>query len=270
MLSLSRVVGLALSLSACTNAMSDLDPELRAELLPSGELRVAVPVGPAVSATFATEDAASGDLRGPTIVLGAALGERLGVPVRYVAYANSGEVTAAGPNGEWDVTFVPVDDARAEVIDFGPAYCLFDSTFLVRAGLDATTIAQLDVPGRKIGAVDSTTTGRAAARTLRRAELATYASVDELRSLLGSGAIDAVALSRLSLAGLAEDLPGSRILEEAFHSTATAIAVPKGHAEALAYVTAFVEDAKRSGLAREALDAAGLDAARVAPPVGGH
>jgi polar amino acid transport system substrate-binding protein len=174
----------------------------------------------------------------------------------------------AGSENEWDITFVPVDAARAEVIEFGPAYSLFDSTFLVRAGLDVDTIAALDQAGRTVGAVDDTTTGRAAARTLKHAELRTYASVDELRKLLGDGTIDAIALSRLSLASLAPDLPGARILDEAFHSTATAIAVPKGHAAALAYATAFIENAKQSGLARQALDDAGLGAARVAPRAG--
>jgi len=264
---MSRAVGIALLLSACSNAMNGTDAAIRGELMSTGELRVAVPVGPAVSATFAIRDEVTGALSGPTIMLGAALADRLGVPVRYVEYASSGEVTTAGPANQWDVTFVPVDAARAEVLDFGPAYSLFDSTFMVRSGVAAKTIAELDQPGRKIGAVDNTTTARAAARTLRHARLTTHASVEELRDLLAADAIDAIALSRLSLASLLPALPGARILDEAFHSTATAIAVPKGHAAALAYVTDFIEAAKASGLARQALDEAGLGAARVAPPM---
>lgn len=267
MVPMHRLVGLALSLAVCTDSMDDIDADTRAELTPTGTLRVAVPVGPAVSATFAVEDTVTGELRGPTITLGAALAHELGVPVRYVVYSNSGEVTTAGARNEWDVTFVPVDAARAEAIDFGPAYSLFDSTFLIRAGLDVETIDALDMPGHRVGAVDNTTTGRAAARTLQRAYLQTYASVDELRDQLAGDRIDAVALSRLSLGGLSGDLPGTHILDGAFHSTATAIAVPRGHASALAFVTAFIEDAKQSGLARRALDEAGLEAARVAPPV---
>ena len=40
-------------------------------------------------------------------------------------------------------------------------------------------------------------------------------------------------------------------------SSAFAIAVPKGHPEALAYVTKFIEDAKASGSVRRAIDRAG-------------
>ncbi|HSG66150.1 MAG TPA: transporter substrate-binding domain-containing protein, partial [Gammaproteobacteria bacterium] len=163
--------------------MSDIDPAVRAELIPTGALRLAVAVGPTASATFATEDPATGDLRGPTITLGTALADQLGVPLRIQRYSNSGEIATAGDRDEWDVTFVPVDAARGEVIDFGPDYSLFDSTFLIRAGLEVDTIAELDATGRVIGAIDNTTTGRAAARTLERAELETYSSVEQMRTL---------------------------------------------------------------------------------------
>jgi len=257
----------ALLLPACTETMNDLNDAGRSELVATGELRVALAVGPAVSATFAVEDPDSGALQGPTVTLGAALAKQLGVPVRYVVYANSGDITAAGSSDQWDVTFVPVDTARAAVIDFGPDYCLFDSTFLIRAGLNVDSIGALDRAGITVGAVNNTTTSRAAARSLQQATLNAYASVAEMRDLLARGDIDAVALSRLSLTTLAAGLPGTHILDEGFHSTATAIAVPKGHAAALAYVSAFIEAAKRSGLARRALDEAGLQAAEVAQPV---
>ncbi len=262
----SRFIWIALLLTACTDSMNTLDEATRAELLPTETLRVAMPVGPAMSATFAVEDASTGALRGPTVTLGAALADALGISVTYVRYSSSGAVTAAGPRNEWDVTFVPRDPDRAAVIDFGPDYSVFDSTFMVRAGLDVATISELDADGRSVGAVNSTTTGRAAERTLDQATLTSYDSVDEMRALLDAGELDAIALGRLTLTSLAPSLPGARILEEGFHSTATAVAVPKGHAAALAYVTAFVEEAKRSGLARRALDDAGLGAAQVAPP----
>jgi polar amino acid transport system substrate-binding protein len=41
--------------------------------------------------------------------------------------------------------------------------------------------------------------------------------------------------------------------------------VPKGHPEALAYVSAFVEEAKASGMVRRALDDMGLKSSQVAP-----
>jgi polar amino acid transport system substrate-binding protein len=43
------------------------------------------------------------------------------------------------------------------------------------------------------------------------------------------------------------------------------VAVPKGKPEALAYVTAFIEEAKASGLVRQAFDAMDLKSSVVAP-----
>jgi polar amino acid transport system substrate-binding protein len=51
-----------------------------------------------------------------------------------------------------------------------------------------------------------------------------------------------------------------------FQHTVIAVAVPKNRPQALAAVTAFMEDAKASGLVRRALDAAGFKDATVAPP----
>jgi polar amino acid transport system substrate-binding protein len=267
MLLTRHLVGVAVLLVACTTDMSEIDAAVRNELAPTGELRVAVPVAPAVSATFAVRDA-DGTLRGPTVELGRRLAQALGVPARFVAYTGSGAVTTASSRDEWDVTFVPIDAARAEIIDFGPAYAEFDSAFLVRAGLDVATIAELDVVGRTIGAVDNTATGRAVSARLQNTTVQSVAGVAEMRDLLAAGRLDAIALSRVSLTTLAEDVPGSRILDEALHTTATAVAVPKGRAAALGFVSHFVEEAKASGLARQVLDDVGLGAVRVAPSAG--
>ena len=48
------------------------------------------------------------------------------------------------------------------------------------------------------------------------------------------------------------------------HSS-TAVCVPKGKPAALAYVGAFIEETKASGLVRRALDEMGLKSSQVAP-----
>ena len=79
------------------------------------------------------------------------------------------------------------------------------------------------------------------------------------------GHIEAIALSRESLAGLVSKIPGSRILDDAFLNSSTAVCVPKGKPAALAYVSEFIEEAKASGLVRRALDEMGLTASQIAP-----
>jgi len=263
--------GSAVLLSGC-GAASDAAPlgaptdAARAELTPTGSLRVAVAVAPAASAFFSTRDPATQELRGVAVALGAEFAETLGVPVEYVVYPNSGELTAAGPLGEWDVAFMPVDEERARMVDFGNAYNLFESTYMVRGGSPIASIEEVDGPGVRVGVIDNTTTGRSAARQLQVATLVSFRSVDDVLAAVLAEEIDAVGLGRTSLESLAPAVPGARILDGNFHETANAIAVPKDRRAALAHASEFIEAAKASGSVRRALDAVGLEDAVVAPP----
>lgn len=256
-----RLVAALLSLLVAGCAAS---PAAR-DVAPTGTLRVGVGVGPVPSAFWATRDPASGEPRGVTVELAKAMAKDLGVPLKLVAYPNSGEVTNGGPKGEWDVAFMPVDDVRARIVDFGPAYYLTESTYLVPAGSSIRTLADVDRPGVRVAGVEGTTTARSAQRSLKNNTVKTYRTADELFALVRDGNADAIALGRESLAGMQAKLPGSRILDGHFQATGTAVAVPKGRPAALAYVTTFVEKAKKDGTVRKALDGVGLKSSPVAP-----
>ena len=77
--------------------------------------------------------------------------------------------------------------------------------------------------------------------------------------------VDAFALGRDVLAPYQAEIPGSRILDGHFHRTGIAIAVPKNRPAALAHASAFLKEAKASGLVRRAFDKAGLQSTAVAP-----
>jgi polar amino acid transport system substrate-binding protein len=235
------------------------------ELAPTGKLRVAIGIGPAASAFYSIREAMTGKARGVAVDLGAALAKKLGVPVEYVEFPSSGEIAAAD-RGVWDVTFMPVDPERAKSVDFAPAYFQFESTYLVPAGSTIRSIEEVDQPGVRVIGVANTTTARGAAASLKRTKIATFRGVEELLAEVKAGRADAVALSKESLKNLAAQMPGTRILPGHFWASTVAPAVRKGNANALAYVSDFIEEAKASGLVRRALDGAGLKDAAVAPP----
>ncbi|MES1155225.1 MAG: transporter substrate-binding domain-containing protein [Pseudorhodoplanes sp.] len=131
------------------------------DVAPTGTLRVAIGVGPAASAFYCVKDE-SGKPHGVAVDLGAELGRLLHVPVEYVQYLSSGAITDAANRNEWDVAFMPVDKARAKIVDFGPAYAVFESTYLVPSNSTIRTLDDVDKPGVRVIGVANTTTGRAA------------------------------------------------------------------------------------------------------------
>lgn len=235
------------------------------ELAPTGTLRVGVAVGPAASPLWATKDPSSGKPRGVTIDLGTALAKKLGLPLDLVVHASSGEVTEALSAGKIDVGFMPVDEDRKKVVDFGTNYALGESTYLVAPGSSIRTLEEVDRPGVRVLGVENTTTIRAARRTLKAATVTGTKGSNEIVDLVRGGQVDAVALGRDSLDEFAKQLPGARVLDGHFWAVGTAIAVPKGRPAALAAVTDFIEQAKADGSIKRAFDAAGLKSATVAP-----
>jgi polar amino acid transport system substrate-binding protein len=235
------------------------------ELAPSGKLRVAIAVAPAPSALYAVKDNATGQYRGVTVELGSALAKKLGVPVEFLPHLASGEIQNSAASGKWDVTFMPVDEERRKFVDFGNAYHLLQSTYLVAPGVKLAKVEDANEPGIGVGGVADTATFRAAHRTAPKATFVSVPGVDAAVAAMKAGEVDCIALSRESLSGLAAKIPGSRILDGGFLNSSTAVAVPKGKPEALAYVSQFVEDAKASGLVRRAFDAMSLQNSQVAP-----
>lgn len=235
------------------------------QLVPTGTLRIGLVAAPAASSFFVTKDA-DGRPRGVTVDLGIALGKELGVPVEFVIAPNSGVITDATASATIDVTFMPVDEERKKRVAFGPNYVVIESTFMATAASGATTVAEVDRAGMRVIGIANTTTIRAATRTLKNTTIVPVTSVDDAMSALRDGKADAFALSRDSLPVYVKQIPGSRIVDGAFQQTGIAIAIPPNRPDALAYVTAFMEDAKRSGLVRRALDAAGFSGESVAPP----
>ena len=163
------------------------------------------------------------------------------------------------------MAFLPVDEERKKFVDFGNAYHLLQSTFLVPAGSKIQSVEDANAKGVGIGGVANTATFRAARKATANATHIDFAGVDAAVAAMREGKIDAIALSRESLSGLVGKLPGSRILDDAFLNSSTAVCVPKGKPAALAFVSDFIEEAKASGLVRRALDEMGLKSSHVAP-----
>src|SRR3954468_3916067 len=248
--------GLVLAFSMMTAGLAGADP-LKDEIAPTGKLRIAIAISPAGGA-FWSNKTESGGYAGVPVDLGKEMAAQLGVPVEYVAHQNSGQIVDAVSKGTWDITFLPKDPEREARLSFGPIYEVADATYIVKAGSPATNFQTLDQPGTKVAAVNNTTTMRGAIAHLKNAKVTGYQTYDEIFGLLKGGEVDAFALSRDQLNAMSKKLPGTRVLDETFKQTVTAVAVPPNHPLALAFASKFLTDATSNGVLRKAYDNNGL------------
>jgi polar amino acid transport system substrate-binding protein len=252
--SLWSLVLLGIAMMMATPARAE---DLTKEIAPTGKLRVAIGIS-AAGGAFWSNKTESGGYSGVPVDLGKEMAAQLGVPVEYVPYSNSGLITDAASKGEWDVTFLPQDKEREGRMSFGPIYEVSAATYIVKAGSTIANFAALDQPGVKVAAVNNTTTMRGAQAHLKNAKVIGYQTYDEIFNLLKNGEIDGFALSRDQLHKMSLQIPGTKVLDETFKKTTTAVAVPPGHPLSLAFVTKFMTDALSNGTLRHAYDNNGL------------
>lgn len=251
---LSRLAGLVLGvMMMAVPAHADA---LKDEIAPTGKLRVAIAISPAGGAFWSTKTESG--YAGVPVDLGREMAAQLGLPVEYVVHQNSGQITDAAAKNTWDVTFLPKDPERETRMTFGPIYEVADATYIVKPGSTITNFATLDRDGVKVAAVNNTTTMRGAIAHLKHAKVTGYQTYDEIFNLLKNGEIDAFALSRDQLHAMAKKIPGTRVLDETFKQTVTAVAVPLNHPLAAAFVSKFMTDATSNGTLRKAYDNNGL------------
>lgn len=249
------MAGLVLGMTVMTMSPAAADA-LKDQIAPTGKLRVAIAISPAGGAFWSTKTETG--YAGVPVDLGKAMAAQLGVPVEFVAHNNSGQIVDAVGKGTWDITFLPKDPEREGRMSFGPIYEVADATYIVKPGSTVTNFAALDQAGINVAAVNNTTTMRGAIAHLKNARVTGYQTYDEIFGLLKNGGIDAFALSRDQLNAMATQIPGTRVLDETFKQTVTAVAVPPDHPQSLAFAVKFMNDSIANGTLREAYDNNGL------------
>ena len=243
--------------------MTDTTPAVLADLAPTGKIRAGINYGNFI---LATKDRATGESRGVAVDLVHELGRRLGVPVEIVAYDSVAVMGDAAPAGVWDIAFLGSDPQREALMSFTAAYLEIEATYLVPGTSKLRTAADVDQDGVRVAAPARANYELFLSRNLKRARLVSAQGGDAAFDLLRTGQVDALAGLTQGLLGLAQKLPGSRLLDGRFMGVQQSIAVPKGHDAGLAYLRRLVEDAKASGLVARAIEKTGAKGVSVAPP----
>jgi len=233
-------------------------------LAPTGTLRAAINLS---NFLLVTGKGSDGNPEGVSPDMARALADVLGVGIELVRYKTPGELADAADAGVWDVGNIGAEPARAASIAFTAAYCEIEATYLVPAGSAVMSVDEVDQPGLRIASAARSAYGLWLERNITRAELIQVSGLDgSFDAFVGQG-LDALAGLRPRLLSDVERLPGARILEGRFTAVRQAMGTPRSRDGAgIAYLEAFVEHAKDSGLVASFIERHGVEGLTVAGP----
>lgn len=251
-----------LSLAAIL-AVSGSTAFAQADIAPTGMLRA---VYLATNPAQTTTDPATGQMRGPSFDLARELARRTGKPWQMNPLANPPAVIEAVKNGEADIGFVAFEATRVGTVEFSQTYMLVQQSFLVLGNSSIRAVADIDRAGQKIGGTRNDSITLCLKRVLKQATPVELENNPELiASALWARQIDAVGANRQRLTTLMKSAPGTRLLADNFFNVPQNIIVPKGKADVLAAVDAFIDDVRASGFLREAIAKGGATGVEPAP-----
>ena len=227
--------------------MNQALPDIRKGFAPTGTLRAAINQGNSVLA----QKGPNGEALGVTADLARELAKRLGLPLELVIFDAAGKVFEALKAGKIDIVFLAIEPVRAARIAFTAPYITIEGVYLVPAGSSLSHADEVDRAGARIGVIAGSAYDLFLTRGLKHAELVRRPGPDEVRSELVEGRVDLIAGVKPALEADARTVPGSRLLPEAFMSIRQAMGTPREREAGAAYITQFIDDARRTGLLAE-------------------
>jgi polar amino acid transport system substrate-binding protein len=231
-----------------------------AELAPSGALRAGINLS---NFLLVTGRAPNGDPQGVAPDMAAEIAARLDVPLKLRPYPNPGKLADAV--AEWDVGLIGAEPARAQQIAFSAAYLEIESTYLVPPGSKIRSIEDVDRKGVRIAVYGKSAYGLYLARSIKNAELVNAEGLDASWELFVKHKLDALAGLRPRLVTDVDKLPGARVLDGRFTAVQQAVGTPRARSAGAAFLAAFVEEAKASGLVARLIERHGVRGVNVAP-----
>jgi polar amino acid transport system substrate-binding protein len=221
----------------------------------------------ATNPAHAVKDPATGEARGVVIDLVRELGRMHAVKATPIPLANPQAVIDAVRRGEAEIGFVAYNPERAGPVEFSRPYLLVNQTFVVRSDSPIRSIADIDRQGRKLGATRADSIALYLGRTLKQGQLVQLddSSPDAVYRMLREGAIDAFGANRQRLTDMTRGVTGFRLLPDDLYGVEQTIIVAAGRRDALDAINRFIDDVRRSGVLKAAVEQSGVVGIAAAP-----
>ncbi len=237
-------------------------------LAPTGTLRAAF-LGD--NPVLGRVDAQTGAFTGPVADLVKEIALRLGVPYTLIPAAGARDIIDRLQAHTADLGFMACNAGRAADVDFSAPWLLMPNSYIVRADSPLQKVADADVAGVHILAVKNDTQDVYLSAHLKNNRVDTVAAMpalEEIKSSLVSGKMDAFAANRQRLMEAAVHYPQLRVLSDNYFVAGQAVAIAKGDAERLGALNKMLGEVLASGLVKASIERAGLLGVEAAAPLG--
>ncbi len=239
-----------------------MNDKAKAELAPTGVLRAGINLS---NFLLVTGRAANGNPEGVSPDMAHAIADKLGVPVQYVPFKTPGELGDQVDNNVWDIGNIGAEPQRAAKIAFTAAYCEIEATYMVPAGSPIKSIAEVDRKGVRIAVSARSAYGLWLENNIKNATLVQVSGLDAAYDKFVAEKFEVLAGLRPGLLKDMEKAPGMKILEGKFSAVQQAVGTPKKNSAGADFLSAFVEDAKKSGLVASFIEKHKVKGLSVAP-----
>lgn len=243
-------------------ASASIPAAAKSELTPTGKLRAGINFQNVLLTTLGP----NGEQGGVAVEFAHELARRLGVPIEIIAYKSAGALADSVRTGEWDISVLGDEPARAKEIAFATPLTEIEATYLVPAGSPLRQVGEVDRPGVRIAVAAKSAYDLYLSRTIQRAQLVQVAGIESAAKQFVADKLEALAGLKPQLLELAPTLAGSRILEGNFTVVRHTVGTPRGRDAAAAYLRDLVEDVKASGMVAKWIEKSGVKGLSVAPP----
>ncbi|ASJ74425.1 transporter substrate-binding domain-containing protein [Granulosicoccus antarcticus] len=225
--------------------------ELIASLAPHGILRAGINMS---NFLLVNQTDASGQPDGVSPAMARALATELGLELKLIAYKGPGDVADGASKGEWDIANIALEAERAKVIDFSPAYCEIQATYLTPPDSPINSLAQIDQPGNRIAVKERSAYDLWLTRHIKQATLVRAASLDESFERFRDEGLEVLAGLRPKLLQQQTLMPGSTLFDESFMAVQQSMGCPTGKTLAAAHIRDFVKRSIESGFVAELIE----------------
>ena len=228
-----------------------------------GKLRASINLGNPI---LANKDPVTGEPIGVSVDLARALAKKLNLELELVVFDSAGKSVQAVQDDQADVGFFAIDPKRGEGIHFTKAYVLIEGSYLVREGSALKSNEEVDRAHTRVAVGKGSAYDLFLTRELKNATIVRAPTSPTVVDMFVEENLEVAAGVKQQLQADLKRFEHLRLLPGRFMVIEQAMGLPKARdAKAHDYLSAFVEEMKKSGMVAQSLSTHKIDGADVAP-----